>query len=194
VADDAGVPTPDEGAALVALAVEAIAARLSGRHPRPGVPEFPRLLAIGASFITLERAGRLRGCIGTVQARRPLYLDVLRNARQAMTDPRLPPVTEADWPQLDVKVSVLSTPAPLPARTHAELAGLLRPGIDGIVLADGQRRATFLPSVWGKLPDPVDFLDGLLDKGGWTGWPDEVAAFRYTSVEFVDQAPRPPLG
>jgi AmmeMemoRadiSam system protein A len=194
VADDAGVPTPDEGAALVALAVEAIAARLSGRHPRPGVPEFPRLLALGASFVTLERAGRLRGCIGTVQARRPLYLDVLRNARQAMTDPRLPPVTEADWPRLDVKVSVLSTPAPLPARTPTELAGRLRPGIDGIVLADGQRRATFLPSVWGKLPDPVDFLDALLAKGGWTGWPDEVTAFRYTSAEFVDPAPRPPLG
>jgi AmmeMemoRadiSam system protein A len=194
VAEEPGVPTPVEGAALVALAVEAVAARLSGRHPRPGVPEFPRLLATGASFVTLERAGRLRGCIGTVAARRPLYLDVLRNARQAMTDPRLPPVTEADWPQLDVKVSVLSPPAPLPVQTRAELVRLLRPGLDGLLLADGQRRATFLPSVWVKLPDPVEFLDALLAKGGWARWPDELSVARYTSIEFVDPAPRPPLG
>ena len=191
--DSAGVPAPEEGAVLVALAVEAVAARLSGRHPRPGVPEFPRLLATGASFVTLERAGRLRGCIGTVEARRPLYLDVMRNARQAMTDPRMPPVNAADWPELDVKVSVLSPPAPLDAPDRTALVQALRPGVDGLLITDGERRATFLPSVWAKLPDPAEFLAALLAKGGWRAWPDGLTASRYTTTEFVDPAPRSAL-
>src|SRR5439155_27348724 len=103
---------PEEGAALLILAVQAMAGRLAGQQIEPGVPESERLTAPGASFVTLERNGRLRGCIGTISARGPLYLDVVHNAVLAMADPRLPRVTAADWPELDVKVSVLATPEP----------------------------------------------------------------------------------
>jgi AmmeMemoRadiSam system protein A len=191
---DQGVPTPEEGAALVTLAVRAMAARLAGQQIEPGVPGSERLTAPGASFVTLERNGRLRGCIGTIAPRRPLYLDVVRNALLALADPRLPRVTTADWPELDVKVSVLTRPEPIPVADPDTLVHELRPGVDGLLLAgDDDRRATFLPSVWGKVPDPAQFLAALLEKGGWSGWPDGMQALRYTSIEFVDPAPRAAL-
>src|SRR6266511_353042 len=188
-----GGPTPEEGAELVALAVATVAARLRRAERIPAPPASPRLGAPGASFVTLERAGQLRGCIGSLAARRALYLDVARNAMRAMADPRLPPVTVADWPELEVKVSVLTEPAPVPAPDLDALAGALRPGVDGLLLVEGTRRSTFLPAVWEKLPDPYRFVAGLLAKGGWPGWSDEIRAFRYASVEFADRAPRQSL-
>lgn len=111
-----------------------------------------------------------------------------------MTDPRVPPVTEADWPRLDVTVSVLSPPEPLPSPTLAALLAALRPGIDGLILVAGRRRATFLPKVWEKLPTPDRFVAALLAKGGWPagGWPPGLSATRYTAVEFHDRSPRWP--
>jgi AmmeMemoRadiSam system protein A len=187
------MPTPQEGAALVSLAVATVATRLRGGDHTPAVPDSVLLCAPGASFVTLERQGRLRGCIGSLDARRPLYLDVVRNAGKAMADPRLPPVTVLDWPELEVKVAVLTEPSPVPAADLAALVALLRPGLDGLLLTDGDRRSTFLPSVWGKLPDPREFVDALLAKGGWRAWSAEIQAYRYASVDFADRAPRLPL-
>ncbi|MGH3655082.1 MAG: AmmeMemoRadiSam system protein A [Micromonosporaceae bacterium] len=160
------------------------------------VPDPSPLRAPGASFVTLERRGRLRGCVGSLQAARPLFLDVVRNAQRAMADPRLPPVDRTEWPELDVKVSVLTTPAPVAGTTREELLSALRPGIDGLLITDGFRRATFLPSVWAKLAEPTAFLTALLTKGGWPsdGWPDNLTAHRYAAYEYHDPAPRPPLG
>jgi AmmeMemoRadiSam system protein A len=189
--------TPAEGAALVRLAATVIARRLAQR----GVPCLPvpdgsaGLRTLGASFVTLESGGALRGCIGTLDAVRPLYLDVARNALRAMSDPRLPPVTIDEWPKLDVSVSALGTPEPVPVEGRDELLTALRPGVDGLILADGERRSTFLPAVWGKLADPAQFLEALLVKGGWgaNGWPPGMTVARYTAIEFHDPAPRTPL-
>jgi AmmeMemoRadiSam system protein A len=189
-----GVPTPEEGAALVRLAIEAVAARLRGGEPAPAVSGSARLCAPGASFVTLERKGQLRGCIGTLDARRPLYLDVVRNAVRAMADPRLPPVTVTDWPELEVKVAVLTEPAPIAATGLDALAAELRPGVDGLLLVEEPRRATFLPAVWAKLPEPRRFIEALLAKGGWAVWSDGIRAFRYASIDFADRSPREPLG
>jgi AmmeMemoRadiSam system protein A len=189
---DAGVPTPEEGAVLVRLAVEAVAARLRGVDPAPEVAS-DRLQVPGASFVTLERRGNLRGCIGTLDARRPLYLDVVRNALRAMADPRLPPVTVADWPELEVKVAVLTAPAPLAVTGLDGLVAVLQPGVDGLLFVEGPRRSTFLPAVWAKLPDPQRFVEALLAKGGWAAWSDGITAFRYASVDFADRSPREPL-
>jgi uncharacterized protein len=191
----AGELTAAEGRALARLAAQAVAGKLRGDPPDGRLPDQPRLRVPGASFVTLEAQGRLRGCIGTLQPTRPLYLDVSRNARHAAEDPRLPKVTAEDWPLLDVSVSVLSQPVPLAATGPAELAAVLRPGLDGLVLQDGRRRATFLPKVWHKLPDPVDFVGALLAKGGWPGrgWPAGVRAAGYTCQDFTDRAPRPSL-
>lgn len=184
---------PADGAALARLAATAIAGRLhatGGPDVRP--PVSPALTGRGASFVTLEAEGALRGCIGTLEAVRPLYLDVIRNAVRAMADPRMAPVTLDDWPKLDVSVSVLTAPEPVPATTRAELLAALWQGVHGLIVTDGARRATFLPAVWEKLPEPDRFLDALLAKGGWTppDWPDDLRAARYTAVEFHDRAPR----
>ena len=181
-----------EGTLLARLAAAVIGARLTGQAADP-IDLPAALVEPGASFVTLERRGALRGCVGTLEAVRPLYDDVQRNALRAMRDPRLPPVTVDDWPELDVKVSVLSAPEPMPAASRAELLAELRPGVDGLILIGSRSRSTFLPAVWGKLPDPDRFLDALLAKGGFVGWPEDLVARRYTSSEFRDPAPRAAL-
>jgi AmmeMemoRadiSam system protein A len=188
--------TAAHGAVLTRLAVETVRRRLLGADPAVAAPGASVLSEPGASFVTLERRGRLLGCIGSLRPVRPLFLDVVRNASRAMRDPRLPAVSAADWPELDVEVSVLTPAEPLAVAGRAELLAALRPGIDGLVLTDGVRRSTFLPAVWAKIADPAVFLDRLLVKGGWPagGWPAGLAASRYRTVAFHDRAPRGPLG
>ncbi|HZN19212.1 MAG TPA: AmmeMemoRadiSam system protein A [Micromonosporaceae bacterium] len=187
---------PYHGQALAALVARAVADRLAGRPVDGRPPASAVLRALGASFVTLELAGALRGCIGTLEASRPLYVDAVRNALRAMVDPRLPPVVADEWPELDISVTVLSAPQALPADSRDRLVAALRPGVDGLVLSDGRQRATFLPAVWHKLADPDRFVEALLDKGGWNprGWPEGIRAQRYTAAEFTDRAPRKLLG
>jgi len=184
-----------DGAHLARLAADAVHARLADAPLITDVPPGSPLRADGASFVTLERSGALRGCVGSLEPVQPLHEDVVRNALQAMRDPRLPPVTAADWPALDVKVSVLTRPEPLPAPSRAALLAALTPGVDGLILRDGTRRSTFLPAVWAKLPDPEEFVAALLRKGGWPadGWPAGIEVFRYASTEFRDSSPRDPI-
>jgi len=184
-----------DGALLARLAADAVRSRLTGDRLVARLPSAGVLHADGASFVTLERSGALRGCVGTLEAVRPLHRDVVRNALRAMNDPRLPPVTAGDWPALDVKVSVLQTPLPVPAGSREELLAALTPGEHGLILTDGTRRATFLPSVWAKLPEAPRFVAALLRKGGWpeSGWPAGIQALRYGSAEFHDRSPRPAL-
>ncbi len=188
-----------EGALLATIAASAVRTHLMGRPAPPPdrqpAPDPGALCEPGVSFVTLQRRGRLRGCVGSLCATRPLYLDVVRNARKAMTDPRLRPVDHDDWPELDVKVSVLTAPTPLRTHGRDELLAVLRPGVDGLVLADGVRRATFLPAVWQRLSDPGRFVTALLAKGGWPGegWPENLTVHRYRAYEFCDPAPRDSL-
>ncbi len=189
---EAGRLTAADGAVLAGLAAAAVRSRLAGA-PIDGRPPAARTLrALGASFVTLEIGGVLRGCIGTLEPARPLYRDVIRNAVRAMVDPRLPPVTADEWPMLDVKVSVLSGAEPLLVTGRTELLAALRPGVDGLILADDLHRATFLPAVWAKLPEPERFVAALLDKGGWPHgrWPAGLTARRYTTAEYRDLSPR----
>lgn len=187
-----GAIAPTEGAALARLAARVVGARLVGRGLEIDPPVHERLRQRGASFVTLERRGALRGCVGSVEPVRALYRDVARNAARAMTDPRMPAVTVDDWAELDVKVSVLSAPEPVATTSLPELVRMLRPGVDGLLIGDGERRATFLPAVWHKLPEPDRFVAALLAKGGWSieVWPAGLSVSRYTSVEFCDPAPR----
>ena len=191
-----GVPlTPEEGAALTGLAAAAIAARLAGHPLAAAAPEAPALREPGAAFVTLTAAGCLRGCIGSLLPARPLYQDVIRNAVRAAADPRLPPVTAGDWPDLDLSVSVLSPVEELAGADPASLRERLRPGVDGLILAQGSRRATFLPTVWQRYPEAEQFVAALLAKGGWRDWPPGLTASRYTTVEYrlpaSDRAGRP---
>ncbi len=174
--------SPD-GELLLVLAREEVEKTLgvvTSSRPR-GFP--PWLLAPGATFVTLKERGQLRGCIGSLEARRPLLEDLRANARAAaFEDPRFPPVTVDELRELRFEVSLLSPSEPLPVTSEEDLLAILRPGTDGVVLARGSHRGTFLPQVWEDLPDPRDFVRHLKVKAGLpaVGWPDGMAVSRYT--------------
>ncbi|HEX7536923.1 MAG TPA: AmmeMemoRadiSam system protein A [Dermatophilaceae bacterium] len=122
----------------------------------------------GASFVTLKKNGRLRGCIGSFAAQRPLLEDVRANAvAAAMRDPRFAPMTPDELPAVAIEVSVLSAPQPLRVSSLGEAYDALRPGVDGVIVETGAyHRATLLPQMWQVLPDPEQFLGHLWLKAG----------------------------
>jgi AmmeMemoRadiSam system protein A len=125
------------------------------------------LRAEGASFITLTIQGGLRGCIGALEPYQPLAQDVREHAiAAALEDPRFPPVTPEELDQIEIEVSRLTFPENLEYADPEDLLTRLRPNMDGVILRDGFRRATFLPQVWEKIPDKAEFLDNLCYKMG----------------------------
>ena len=140
----------------------------------------------GACFVTLRIDGRLRGCIGSVEAWRPLVADCADNAfAAAFRDPRFPAVTGSEYARLDYHISVLSPAEPVHFRNEQELLDSIRPGVDGLVLEDKGHRGTFLPSVWEELETPEKFLSHLKLKAGLPThhWSDTLAVSRYTVEE-----------
>jgi AmmeMemoRadiSam system protein A len=148
----------------------------------------PSLAAERASFVTLNTTGgQLRGCIGSLEAYRPLAEDVSQNAwAAAFRDPRFPPLHKDELAGLDIHVSVLGESEPLKFDSEQELLGQIRPGIDGLILQDDAARGTFLPSVWESLPDPAQFLAHLKMKAGLPAdyWSDSLRVWRYTTQSF----------
>lgn len=145
----------------------------------------------GACFVTLKRAGKLRGCIGTAEARRPLFEDIAENSfRTAFKDPRFPALKADELEGLALSVSVLSRQTEMEFSGEEDLLGQLRPGTDGLVIEDSRRRALFLPSVWGQLPDPVTFTQHLKAKAGMAKdhWSDTFRAWRFTTGEVSGNA------
>lgn len=158
---------PDERQALLTLAREAITHAVHGQEPlQIDLNAVSKALRRdGASFVTLTQQGELRGCIGSLEAQRPLALDVRDNAvAAAFKDPRFPPVCSEELDGLTIEISVLSAPKPLPYDGPDDLIAKLRPGVDGVVIERGWNRATFLPQVWEKLPDAHQFLEHLCRK------------------------------
>jgi len=157
-----------EGEALLAIARRAIRAGLEVPWIDVDLESLPeRLRAPGASFVTLTRGGVLRGCMGRLEATRPLAEDVAGNARaSAFFDPRFPPVEAGEMDGLEVEVSVLGPAEKIAAESEEELLAALRPGVDGLIVQSGAARATFLPAVWRTLPEPREFLAQLRRKAG----------------------------
>ena len=161
--------TDEERQTLLTLSREAIARAAQGKKLHPlDLDELPESLQRdGASFVTLNKQGRLRGCIGSLEARRSLALDVRENAvGAAMRDPRFPPVRPEEVDNLHIEISVLSTPESLDYENADDLLAQLRPGVDGVVIERDWRRGTFLPQVWEKIADPQQFLKRLCLKAG----------------------------
>lgn len=137
-----------------------------------------------ATFVTLKLEENLRGCIGMLEAVRPLVEDVADNAyAAAFRDPRFHPLTEKELSSLSISVSILSPSEPIKFKSEADLLNQIRPGIDGLVLADGHHRGTFLPAVWESLPNPKDFLEHLKLKAGLSPdhWSKTLTVKRYTT-------------
>lgn len=156
------------GDCLLVIARNALHARLG----LPTSPEtrLPELAQPGASFVTLTLDGDLRGCIGSLEAWRPLGDDVRANAEAAaFRDPRFPPLTRDEARRIRIEVSLLAPPRPITFTDEADALRQMHPGRDGVILEADGRRATFLPQVWESLPDPADFLAELKRKAGLPG-------------------------
>lgn len=142
----------------------------------------------GASFVTLTIHGDLRGCIGALEAYQPLASDVREHAiAAALNDPRFAPVHESELKNIHIEVSRLTTPRQLTYDNPADLLQRLRPHVDGVILKLGQRRATFLPQVWEKIPEPEEFLRQLCYKMGLppNTWQDtKLQVYIYQVEEF----------
>lgn len=161
--------TNEEQKQLLRLAREALNAALRGEQlPAVDLEALsPNLRRPGASFVTLTRKGELRGCIGALEPQQALALDVRDHAiAAAQQDYRFEPVQAYELADICIEISALSLPKDLDYQTPRELTERLQPGVDGVTLMDGRRRATFLPQVWAKLPATDQFLSYLCQKMG----------------------------
>lgn len=158
---------------LLSLARQSIENFINGKPlPKINKDELSSVLCEhGASFVTLTFKGYLRGCIGALEPYQGLAEDVQEHAVAAATeDYRFPPVQPLEMKDIAIEISHLTQPVALEYNSPEDLLVLLRPNIDGVVIRDGMRRATFLPQVWEKVTDPIDFLEQLCMKMG--GSPD----------------------
>lgn len=164
----------------------------SGAPLEPNPAEYePALQAPRATFVTLTKNGRLRGCIGSLQAHQALVSDVARNAySSAFQDHRFRPLANAEYPEIRVEISILTPPVPFPVASEQDLLDRIEPGIDGLIIQEGMRRATFLPAVWESLPAPEAFLTQLKLKAGMPAghWSKNVKVFRYHAEKFAEKA------
>jgi hypothetical protein len=176
------------GEVLIRLARAAIGGIFGLGHPVDESHAFLRERA--ATFVTLTRQGRLRGCMGTLEAQRPLLEDVRANAKAAaFLDPRFEPLTQTEFTTTRVEISLLSQCEPLEFASETEAVARVRPGIDGLILEHGGRRGTFLPQVWDQISDPAEFLRQLKRKAGLEPgfWAEDVLLLRYTVVKFREE-------
>ena len=179
------------GALLLAQARQAISAQLDAAAPPPAAPEpdCAELHQPAACFVTLTKGGELRGCIGSLEARRSLLEDVRANAvAAALRDPRFPPLSREELAQVRLELSQLTRPQQMPVSGEEEALRQLRPGIDGLIFSVGSQRSTFLPQVWEALPQPQQFLAQLKIKAGLPPnfWSPEVRLWRYQAEKFKE--------
>ncbi len=147
----------------------------------------PDLMRPGAAFVTLKLEGRLRGCIGSLAAHQALALDVAKNAHaSAFKDRRFNPLTAAEFAGIEIAISILSPPQEMSFSSEADLVAQIRPGLDGMILADQGKRGTFLPTVWESYPEAATFFQHLKRKAGLKPdhWSDTVKVWRYTTESF----------
>ena len=180
--------SPEDVDTLFALADLGVRAGFAGQ-PVPTVDPETLLPALGepqGAFVTIEVAGELNGCIGSIVATEPLGVAVPQLAwKAAFGDPRLPALTPAEYPSAEIKLSVLTPLEPVAAGSEKELLATLEAGVHGVVIRSGAANATFLPAMWHKLPDPLTFLRHLEAKAGLRPghWPSDMEAWRYRSTD-----------
>lgn len=192
---DAGL-LADHGAVLLEVALKAVErAAGAGRPLAVKAKQYkPALRKARATFVTLTKSGELRGCVGTWSATQPLVEDVASNARAAaLQDNRFAPVERNEIDDLDISISLLSPPKRVVVDSEQALLDLLRPGVDGLIVGEGRRRAVFLPEVWQALPGPREFVAQLKQKAGFAAdyWSAamRVETFTTCSIALSEQPP-----
>lgn len=143
-------------------------------------------------FVTLQYRGELRGCIGSLEASRPLVQAVIENARHAaFHDNRFLPVDVDILPEIFIEVSVLTTPVPLIYENSRDLKEKIKPGVHGVIIEKAGKKATFLPQVWEQLCDLESFMEGLCRKAdlppdAWTRG-EQLSMHIYTVLSFKEK-------
>ena len=92
--------------------------------------------------------------------------------------------------EVDIEISVLTSPTPFNYSSPQDLVNKLRPGVDGVILKKGMAQSTFLPQVWDQLPQPEAFLSNLCLKAGLPAedWKKgEVQVFTYQVQSFEEK-------
>lgn len=132
------------------------------------IADFPQLQNPGATFVTLNLDGKLRGCIGSLQAYRSLIDDLISNAQAAaFEDPRFLELTAQEFEKVDMEISILSSPVEVQYSNLNDLKSKIKPNIHGVILEYLGRRSTFLPQVWEQLPTFEEFFSHLIYKGSF---------------------------
>jgi len=125
-----------------------------------------------ACFVTLEKNNQLRGCIGCLEARQELWEEVQENAiNSAFNDFRFSQLTKKELKKIKIEVSILTKPKKINYKDEKDLLEKINNKM-GIILKKDFNSATFLPQVWGQIPDKTEFLEHLslkagLNKGDW---------------------------
>jgi AmmeMemoRadiSam system protein A len=149
----------------------------------------PSLQEYRPCFVTLKIKAQLRGCMGDLDAKRPLVGNIAANAyAAAFKDPRFPPLIREEYPEITLHISILSPATVIDFSSEEDLLCQLRPGIDGLIIESTGHRATFLPAVWGSLPNPREFLRHLKHKAGLPEPHETIGlkAWRYTAESFSE--------
>jgi AmmeMemoRadiSam system protein A len=184
------VPHTEAARTLLPIARASIASQLGKTHPAD--ESAPWLRAQGASFITLNLQKKLRGCIGSLQANRPLLDDVKANAlAAAFKDPRFKPLTAEEYDNIVVEISLLSALSTLDFTDEASALVQLTPRVHGVIFQYGHHRSTYLPQVWDMFADPVMFMASLKQKAGLPPnfWEPGVKLHTYTVAKFSESSP-----
>ncbi|HWV99706.1 MAG TPA: AmmeMemoRadiSam system protein A [Candidatus Acidoferrum sp.] len=187
---------PPDRSFLLRLARQAVASAVANTAPPEVKDVVPRLTEKQACFVTLTAGGALRGCIGHLLPRLPLYQAVIESARNAaLRDPRFPPVLLTEMDALRIEISVLTQPTAVSYNSPEDLLSKLLPGEHGVLLHIGPRLATFLPRVWAQIHDKVEFLDRLAEKAGCcpTAWRGKDATVSIYYAECFEEAGPVPL-
>lgn len=182
---------------LLALARQSIEQGLrSGKPLSINVKDYqPPLTDNAACFVTLtintlNHNRQLRGCIGSLEARRPLVRDICENAfASAFCDSRFAPLSASELEFIHIEISVLTPLQEIKFRSQDELLQQIEPFKDGLLLEEGHHRGTFLPLVWQQLPDKHAFISHLKQKAGLPAnyWSDTLRCYRYQSLVFEEQ-------
>ncbi len=184
--------SPDKGHTLLPIARASISTALG--RPLEAAEHEPWLQASGACFVTLMQRGQLRGCIGTLEARRSLLADVKANAlAAAFADPRFSPLTAYELAQTEIEISLLSAMQVMEFDSEAHALAQLQPGMDGVVFEYAHYRSTFLPQVWEQLPNAAEFMAHLKHKAGLPSdfWAAGVRLQRYSVSKFKESELKP---
>jgi len=172
---------------ILSIAQNTIDAKLSGKSEiniTSYMPYPPVMDSIGATFVTLEIDGNLRGCIGSALANTSILIDLIQNSyKAAFEDPRFTPLTRDEFEKVKISISLLSNPSPMTFKDENDLLKQLRPDIDGLIIQDIGKQALFLPSVWEQKSDKKTFLNSLKEKAGLekNHFSKKFCAFRFTT-------------